>query len=92
MVQKLLYIGKAKFHTLSICETSKYQTSLYRLSKNHRVITLLENSGSVRRNLQSTVSLDHPVVESESDFSDLIGKSWKNKYTESTYNNRLHRL
>ena len=42
-------LRKAKFHTLSICETSKYQTSLYRLSKNHWVIALFEISGSVRR-------------------------------------------
>ena len=37
------------------------KTSLYKLSKNHWVITLLENFGSVRRKLQSTVFLDHPV-------------------------------
>ena len=37
------------------------KTSLYKLSKNHWVITLFEIFGSVRRNLQSTVSLDHPV-------------------------------
>ena len=43
-------------------ETSKYQTSLYKLFKNHWVITLFEMFGSVRRNLQSTVSLDYPVA------------------------------
>ena len=37
------------------------KTSLYKLSKNHWVITLFEFFGSVRRDLQSTVSLDHPV-------------------------------
>ena len=38
------------------------KTSLYKLSKNHWVITLLEIFGSVRRKLQSTISLDHPVL------------------------------
>ena len=38
------------------------KTSLYKLSKNQWVIMLLEIFGSVRRKLQSTVSLDHPVI------------------------------
>ena len=38
------------------------KTSLYKLSKNQWVIMLLEIFGSVRRKLQSTVSLDHPVL------------------------------
>ena len=38
------------------------KTSLYKLSKYHWVITFSKNSQSVRRKLQSTVSLDHPVV------------------------------
>ena len=38
------------------------KTSLYKLSKNHQVIELFKFSWSVRRKLQSTVSLDHPVV------------------------------
>ena len=37
------------------------KTSLYKISKNQWVIMLLEIFGSVRRKLQSTVSLDHPV-------------------------------
>ena len=37
------------------------KTSLYKLSKNHLVFTLLEIFGSDRRNLQFTVSLDHPI-------------------------------
>merc|ERR1712155_222674 len=37
------------------------KTFLYKLSKNHWVITLFKIFGSVRRDLQSTVSLDHPV-------------------------------
>ena len=37
------------------------KTSLYKLTKNYWVITLFEILGSVRRDLQSTVSLDHPV-------------------------------
>ena len=41
------------------------KTSLYKISKNQWVIMLLEIFGSVRRKLQSTVSLDHPVDERE---------------------------
>ena len=41
------------------------KTSLYKLSKNHWVITLFEIFGSVRRDLQSTVSLDHPVSDEQ---------------------------
>ena len=40
------------------------KTSLYELSKNHWVITLLEIVWSDRRNLQFTVNLDHPVSRS----------------------------
>ena len=39
------------------------KTSLYKISKNQWVIMLLEIFGSVRRKLQSTVSLDHPVLK-----------------------------
>ena len=38
-------------------------TSLYMLSKNHWVITLLGIFESVGRKFQSTVSLDHPVLD-----------------------------
>ena len=38
------------------------KTSLYKLTKNYWVITLFEILGSVRRDLQSTVSFDHPVI------------------------------
>ena len=38
-------------------------TSLYMLSKNHCVITLLGIFESVGRKFQSTVSLDHPVLD-----------------------------
>ena len=37
------------------------KTSLYKLTKNYWVITLFKILGSVRRDLQSTVSLDHTV-------------------------------
>ena len=47
---------------LTLLKHQNTKTSLYKLSKNHWVITLLESFGSVRRELQSTVSLDHPVV------------------------------
>ena len=67
MVQQMPYIGKAPkgkipcMH-LTLLKHQNTKTSLYKLSKNHWVITLLENFGSVRRKLQSTVFLDHPVV------------------------------
>ena len=48
---------------LTLLKHQNTKTSLYKLSKNHWVITLLESFGSVRRELQSTVSLDHPVVK-----------------------------
>ena len=41
------------------------KTSLYKLTKNYWVITLFEILGSVRRDLQSTVSLDHPVSDEQ---------------------------
>ena len=47
---------------LTLLKHQNTKTSLYKLSKNHWVITLLESFGSVRRELQSTVSLDHPVA------------------------------
>ena len=46
---------------LALLKCQNIKTSLYKLSKNHWVITLFEIFGSVRRKLQSTVSLDHPV-------------------------------
>ena len=46
---------------LTLLKHQNTKTSLYKLSKNHWVITLLGSFGSVRRELQSTVSLDHPV-------------------------------
>ena len=48
---------------LTLLKHQNTKTSLYKLSKNHWVITLLGSFGSVRRELQSTVSLDHPVLE-----------------------------
>ena len=47
---------------LTLLKHHNTKTSLYKLSKNNWVITLLEILGSVRRQLQSTVSLDHPVL------------------------------
>ena len=49
-------------------------TSLYMLSKNHWVITLLGIFESVGRKLQSTVSLDHPVQQMFDPV--LVGRSW----------------
>ena len=56
------------------------KTSLYKLSKNHWVITLFEIFGSVRRDLQSTVSLDHPVfvlVTASSSFQSQSQTEWR---------------
>ena len=47
---------------LAFLKHQNTKTSLYKLSKNHWVIELFKISLSVRRKLQSTVSLDHPVV------------------------------
>ena len=47
------------------------KTSLYKLTKNYWVITLFEILGSVRRDLQSTVSLDHPVLQNKHAKHDL---------------------
>ena len=52
---------------ITLLKPQNTKTSLYKLSKNHWVMTLLENFGSVSRKLQSTVSLDHPVVTEHSD-------------------------
>ena len=57
---------------LTILKHQNTKTPIYKLSKNHRVFTLLGIFGSDRRNLQSTVSLDHPV-ETET----LFNKSGK---------------
>ena len=64
MVQLALYwkISKRQNSThLVFLKHQQNKTSLYKLSKNHRVIALFEISRSVRRKLQSTVPLDHPV-------------------------------
>ena len=47
---------------LAFLKHQNTKTSLYKLSKNHWVIELFKISLSVRRKLQSTVSLDHPVL------------------------------
>ena len=47
---------------LTLLKHQSIKTSLYKVPKNHWVITLLKILGSVRRKLQSTVSLDHPVA------------------------------
>ena len=46
---------------LTLLKYPNTKTSLYKLSKNHWVIALFKKIGSVRKRLQSTVSLDHPV-------------------------------
>ena len=46
---------------LTLLKHQNTKTSLYKLSKNHWVIALFKKIGSVRKRLQSTVSLDHPV-------------------------------
>ena len=47
---------------LTLLKYPNTKTSLYKLSKNHWVIALFKKFGSVRKKLQSTVSLDHPVA------------------------------
>ena len=47
---------------LTLLKHQNTKTSLYELSKNHWVITLLGIFGYDIRNLQFIVSLDHPVV------------------------------
>ena len=49
---------------LTLLKHQNTKTSLYELSKNHWVITLLGIFGSDRKKLQFTVPLDHPVVHS----------------------------
>ena len=46
---------------LTLLKHQNTKTSLYELSKNHWVITLLGFFGSDRKILQFTVPLDHPV-------------------------------
>ena len=47
---------------LAFLKHQNTKTSLYKLSKNHWVIALSKKIRSVRKILQSTVSLDHPVL------------------------------
>ena len=49
------------FTHLNVLKHQNTKTSLYKLSKKHWVIALFKKIGSVRKRLQSTVSLDHPV-------------------------------
>ena len=49
---------------LTLLKHQNTKTSLYKLSKNHWVIALSKKIRSVRKILQSTVSLDHPVLSS----------------------------
>ena len=61
-ILKWLLVCSQDLTHLTLLKHQNTKTFLYKLSKNHWVITLLESFGSDRRNLQSTVSLDHPVV------------------------------
>ena len=56
------YIKRQNSTHLTLLKHQNTKTSLYKPTKNYWVITLFEILGSVRRDLQSTVSLDHPVV------------------------------
>ena len=47
---------------LTLLKHQNTKTSLYKLSKNHWVIALFKFFGSVRKKLQLTVSLKHPVT------------------------------
>ena len=46
---------------LTLLKHQNTQTAQYKLPKNHWVIAPFYISGSIKRKLQSTVSLDHPV-------------------------------
>ena len=86
IVQQLLYFGKAPqskiTNTLPFCNIKNTKTSLYKLSKNHWVIALLEIFGSVRRKLQSTVSLDHPVAwQKLEDRIKQLATGWNSLFT-----------
>ena len=48
---------------LTLLKYPNTKTSLYTLSKNHWVIALFEFFGSVRKKIQFTVSLKHPVLD-----------------------------
>ena len=50
------------FTYLTILKHQNTKTSLNELSKNHWVIALFEIFGSVRKEIQSTVFNDHPVL------------------------------
>ena len=52
---------------LTLLKYPNTKTSLYKLSKNHWVIAFFKNFGSVRKKLQYTVLLDHPVSLDKSD-------------------------
>ena len=56
------YIKRHNSTHLTLLKHQNTKTSLYKLSKNHWVITLFEICGSVGQDLQFTVSLDHPVL------------------------------
>ena len=47
---------------LAFLKHQNTKTSLCELSKNHQVIAPFYISGPIKRKLQSTVSLDHPVT------------------------------
>ena len=55
---------------LTLLKHQNTKTSQYKVSKNHWVFALFKIFGSARKKLQSTVSLDHPVVEISGDVTD----------------------
>ena len=64
-VAKALYWKSSERQNSTHLTPLKHQntkTSIYKISKNHWVIALFKKIGSVRKRLQSTVSLDHPVL------------------------------
>ena len=50
---------------LTLLKHQNTKTSLYKLSKNHWVIAFFKKFGSVRKKLQFTVFLDHPVLKTD---------------------------
>ena len=65
---------------LTLLKHQNTKTSLYKLSKNHWVIALFEFFGSVRKKLQLTVSLKHPVLQNFEMRERTENKEMKMKY------------
>ena len=70
---------------LAFLKHQNTKTSLCELSKNHWVIAPFYISGPIKRKLQSTVSLDHPVPS----WATAIGFQTKQTYMGPTFGGGL---